>query len=48
MRKRKKRGGTEWVQSWERQKGRENRNQKYCMGGKNLFSILNKSTKVEK
>lgn len=34
MRKRKKRGGTEWVQSWEREKGRENRNQKHCMRGK--------------
>lgn len=37
MRKRKKRGGTEWVQSWEREKGRENRNQKHCMGEKSIF-----------
>lgn len=44
MRKRKKRGGIEWVQSWEREKGRENRNQKYCMG-KNLFSIIKKVPK---
>lgn len=39
MRKRKKRGGTEWVQSWEREKGRENHNQKHCMGGKIYFQV---------